>query len=281
MCGINPARFLRGLRMKCFIGGLVLSLLVPGESAADTLTIDVLNASYTTVVSNQAWINGAGQDITRSRTTVGYSPFRDALNIIDGVESMAAADLFGVELYTQAFPEGYPDVDGRSQASARSSLQFAPTETGIAPISVELAAQFRGLLYSSTSISLIDMTTDELLWSYGRGVAPESSSPPPFVTPIDYSAFADTIGPCFTRCFGEDLIRTQIATLSMPTLLDATHLYALNVFAYTSADKDNEYFRATVSGVHTVPEPMSIALLASGLVCAAVARRRTRDRSTK
>jgi hypothetical protein len=234
------------------VGSLAYVLLLAVEGQAGPLTIQILQAEYTTTVASQIYNFDTETAIERIRTTVSQTPIGDALSITDGVEAVSAADLFAVDLFTQAFPTDPLAFASFAQASALSMIQFSPTQSGTVPIGLEFVGRDKGFIASTSSVSLFDLSASNLLWSYGTLAGGSVAPLPPWT-------FSQT--PCLAHCRGDGELFTATAMLDVDTLLDATHVYALTLFAQTAADKDREFFTTRVSGLRPVPEPSSVLLL--------------------
>lgn len=233
---------------KCFV--LAILLWVPRVAAASPITVNLLQQTYTTTLTTQV-IAPAPYTTTTQALTSDSDAITDTMSLIDGVSATASSGPWAIDLYTQAFPTNFSAEDGTIQAGATSAIDFTPTVTGIADLSLVFATDYRGLFFTHTAASLRDVTTDTILWGYGWLDTQ--------VTAVTFNEWIGVVG------------GPQVATLSLPTLLDASHVYTFSMYAATSADKDHEQFSVTLNGIHAVPEPATLALW---IVAAAVSIRR-------
>lgn len=230
-------------------------VLVPRLAIAGPITVEVLQASSSVSVTGQISNMQTGVSTPYvSPVITSDTSARFATTLLPDVSATAAADLFSLDLSAQALADNGL-LDGKIQTTATNIVTFRATETALADLGLSLAVSYQGFFFTVGQFSLTDLTTQTSLWAYQ----------------MPYKATGDVAKIPFTSFVN------NVALIALPTLLDATHEYALAMTAATSADDDTVGFSAHITGVHAVPEPASALLIGSGFLMA-LAMRRSRRR---
>jgi len=165
---------------------------------------------------------------------------------IDGGSTPAAQaneSMFGVSAYTdmrEAFWTGWPGQN--STAGAESEIQFSPLTSGASAIDLNFLGTYNWY-NSAGSVSLIDTTSDQTLWSYGWYLMAGT-------VPWDYALYPGS------------------ATLSLETDFNSGDTYTLTMWTQTFSDQDQEQTSIQLSGIGVashppivVPEPATFAFI--------------------
>jgi hypothetical protein len=249
--------------MKLQIGGkqlvpalaLGICAVVPAALAMDVNVLKAQNTTYVFVQTNGANVTANASDHFsvwspgNSRTTVSPMAFSDSLsgNGSGQPAAQASATGFGVTAFTDMSALGNHQLDlpaHRATAAAESAIWFSPATSGIATIDLAFFGAYEWF-YSAGSVSLLDVTSNEALWSYGW----------------NGSALSD--GSLWIR----NADSTVNAGYSVGTALNATDTYKLTLFTQTFADFDIQQTSIQLTGLTgltLVPEPASLALLGLG-----------------
>ena len=242
--------------MKPWTLFVVLGLLVPGESAADPFSIQVLTTRYTTTVQVDATSSDLPQ-IQTTRHATSTTPTTDVFALMGFDWATASADLLTVTTRTEAGMDPMHRYGGKSMATAESALTFAPMADGVADLAISLIG-FSQVWWSDGRLQLHDVTTNEVLWNYGWTCCFFQHATMPWSAPPEYNGQA-------------------AFTIAQPLL--AAHEYVLTMMISTNAHNDREGLTMAVSGLTPVPEPSTILLVGTGLIAAGVRRRRRSFRS--
>jgi hypothetical protein len=220
-----------GLANHSFAGAVALFVagLFPvsgnAETAADSFAIMVLDAQYSTDLT----IKDGHLATIDTQTMSGNAPIgNELLGPLPGHHAKAEADTFSV--FTDAAGNG-----GYAYAAASTALTFTSlvTQQGSAGISFGGDHQYFG----NGLVSLYDVTANRSLFSYGWGGLGDITLPFPL------TGFS----------------------VSKPLELFASHVYALNLYAYVNATNDPGG-RASISVqgfrhiASPIPEPEAYAM---------------------
>ena len=156
------------------------------------------------------------------------------------VEASAAAAPFSVSTYTGIGPWTEDWRLNNCWASAKSELSFSPVATGEAAIGLQFQGWYQWY-YSGGSVTLLDETLNQELWSYYWDGMAGGSVPWVFAPGADPAA---------------------AASLVVPTELLAADTYRLTLYAWTDSNPaDREQILIQLSGLEPIPEPSAAALL--------------------
>jgi len=241
---------------------VVALLLAPPSVAADPLLISVISASYTTELDYRANMRVVDEEgnsglvsDAKTQVTTSNAPLFEALVREMDTWASAKADLFYVEGYASAHiqPDAY---GGTANGIGRSVVQFTPLESRDASIGLDFVTFDLGW-FGSGSTSLIDLTTNEVLW--------------------DYRYIRNYVG----NVPFPDEGSTKSASLSMQHAFDATHAYQLTLWTRGNAADDSNGSSIAVTGFHAVPEPSTLLLFGPALVGMRVWQLRRTRRQTR
>jgi len=219
----------------------VATLGMATSANADSLSVNVLNTSYSVTLTPRTFTDGVATQQTR--TTTGAAPVSDGFLLTGTYDiqgGMASADLFDVSTWTNA-EDAITGTEGTLAgiaAYATTTVTFMPVATTAASIDVTFLLAGDARAYSESSVKLVDLTTSMVVWTLGW----------------EY----------------RDLL-AALPLISAPTTMtsqfDDTHLYQLTLFAHTSAREDSQTLTTSVGGLQNVPEPSTLSLLAIGVTC--------------
>jgi hypothetical protein len=230
------------LLIRLLVGVLATITIYPNTALALPLDVEVLDRSYTTLVSTtfQRFIGDSVITNSISREISSSTPHDDSLVREGRIEATAQASQFAISAFTATLGFGGGTFGVASTAAATSEMLFVPVVSGVG----EFVLDFRGYFeyfFSEGSVRLFDVTSNEQLWSYGwhgfQGSVPW----------VD-----DTDGPA-----------RVMATLTLPTLLLSTHTYEFSMFTTTTSNPpDSEMITINLSGLkpRVVAEPPSLLL---------------------
>ena len=237
---------------------LVLGLATP--AFADSLGINILSATHTTSTFVRLRPS-TGPITTITQTMTDDAPVHDArlfepgswLTQIDfALGAEASAQLFQTTAASASlYMEDHTLVEHAS-ASAQTTLTFRPEHSAAALLGIDFLLGRSSPWWSAADVRLTNLTTGNELWRYGW----------------DFWLTAPGTSP-------RNFLNASKSN-SIETVFDASQLYALTILSVTGANMDSELLTAEVTGLHEVPEPASIALLAVG---ALIARRAARRRA--
>jgi hypothetical protein len=250
------------LLIRLLAGVLTTITIYPNTSLALPLDVEVLERSYTTLVSTtfQRFIGDAVVTNSISREISSATPHDDSLVREGRIEATAQANQFAISAFTATLGFGGGTFGVASTAAATSQMLFVPVISGVG----ELVLDFRGYFeyfFSGASVRLFDVTSNQQLWSYGwdgfQGNVP----------------WIDDPGPA-----------RVMATLTLPTLLLSTHTYELSLFTTTTSNPpDSEMITINLSGLkpRAVTEPSPLLLFSCAVAgLGSVAWRRVAARAT-
>jgi len=242
------------------LASLACLLLSWRPCAADAISVNVLQARYTTTV----YADIAGAPVV-DRMLQGSLPTQDAVSIPPtlanrGLSASADADLFASSVATSS---GYVDdalSNTHARASAETILSFRPVQDGVDTLDLLFTAGDNNPFFSSGTVSLVNLTANQTLWSVGW------TKPNFFDLPwVDVFDPTHPYDPWFT------------ASLALNSAFSASNEYELRMFVTSDANFDGQRVGVQVSGLHATPEPSTLALLAIGVGATYVQRRRRGD----
>jgi hypothetical protein len=236
--------------LQALVPGLVTVLLavgtmLPQDSIAVPLDINVLDSTYTTVVQTTL----SDPPMFTTRTKVSSDPIADFIRsevtlvpLTHVGEASASANTFDVTAAATTFSLDSNANKGRSMAwatlaSARTDLVFSPLHEGIASLTLVYNSSLDS--FTSGFVVLSDLTSHTELVSYSKSG----------------HGFEELT---FDRFFDDD------------------HSYSLSLFATSNANGDSEDLNISLSGfqVPPAPEPETYALMLAGLAAVGFAARR-------
>jgi hypothetical protein len=238
--------------MRVSLLAAILSL-VAMPVYAESIGIDLLNATYTTTVSVtvQEW-NKETQDFEPPynvvQTQTGANPHRSELTVM-GFLNYATADPLSVAVYTSSWNVPFTSNPTSSRASATSVLDFSPVEDALATFIIAPGAADGP--FSSGSISLLNLATGLIVWDVGW----------------------DRLGGGGPYAFEwiDSPLRFNPAVFDTP--LSSSDVYRLTMTTESSSRGDAQGSWISFSGIHVVPEPSLLAMWGLGLCACASGRR--------
>jgi hypothetical protein len=256
------------VRRTLLILSPLLALAAPVH--AGPITLNVLKAEYRTYVDMTVVDRtDPERDVatTTSRSITSSNPISDSIvypGAFIGDQPLGAlvdANLFSVSVATAAQPvaEDSPIEVEFATALSDTAIEFRSSKGGLATINIALA--FGGQEdFSAAYISLVNLTSNERLWTHGWDYYETS----PLWNPYGSLGYNLYDSPLFAGCYDASGFRASCrTTFKMPTYLNRTDEYGLRLFTVTGANGDDERIGVKVSA-HTVPEPSSLLLLTLG-----------------
>ena len=227
---------------------IVLALLLSAAPAtADSLGVTVLSNSYVTNVALNVkkFVGSDIESVVTTHSLSSTSPIVDEVHGSAKVFAKATADTFSVSSVTSAlFDINLDEVSAFANADASSTLWFAPVQDGVAKLLLTFATGNFESRFTQGLVSLYDATANQTLWTYssdgGVGNVPWT--------------------PDFDCCSG---------TVAISQAFFSSHVYLLTMHAGSDANTDSMRISAGISGLHTVPEPGTLSMLALGALGAA------------
>jgi len=243
------------MKTKIIIAFLTLRFASTGYP----VPINILGTQYTTTIADTT-LNSNTNPVSStpfSRTQSSTVPFSDSLYDSYGfLKANANAGLFGASTHTDSGPidsYGGGFVDSlviSSSAFVESDLWFSPLTSQTTTINIQIGEYLAASPFVSADVSLLDVTSGNEVWSYGNGIFNYVGAPPGItyaitLNPVDFSA-----GPF---------------TLMLDTDLNASDTYELSMLTGCAAGGDEQSTSIQLlSGLETVPEPSTFALIGLG-----------------
>jgi hypothetical protein len=232
--------------------------LTPSIAPAGPIGITNVWSSYsvTTQTLINDWTSGVKVSTTETRTISSPDPVSDSMMYTStfgvgytDVGATADADVFSTATSTTAWwLSGNVEV-WSAEAWATSTLEFTPVEDGTGSLTIDLSAGGSAPWWSEASVMLVDSTANLVLWTYGWD----------WVYPSSVNSY------CSVFCLSPSGPTVPTVTYNVDTLFAASHVYALSVFTHSQANRDTQIISASVTGLHIVPEPWTVVLLALGI----------------
>lgn len=230
----------------------LMAFLVPGSLSAESLSIAISSAQFTTYVEAQGAPTTLYPPI--SRTTISPFPISDeiGLPLVEGFGAggtnyaIANAGLFEVSDRT-----GW----GIANASATSDLWFIPLADQTQTIGIQICAvgATQPQIFTGGQVSLFDLTAGSELWNYSWSVR------------VDPYAGQGNVP--------WDPEDNSTANFNLDTTFLASHQYELTMMTCSCAGDDTEIVQIQLSGLDAVPEPTVIGLILLALAGFPLARR--------
>ena len=201
--------------MRQVLAALVLTVVFMATPAyASSIGVEVLSVTFTATVT--VALNSPPDTHTESSTD--SVPVSESLSRTwsEGGDSFAEATAIAdlLEVSTEAFALSLAG-GAQAVAYADSVWTFSPSEDGIADIGI---FGEQGFIDATQSVTLFDVTADQLVWQYSIGIG--------------------AIG----------------MSHLVPTTLDADHVYSMHLTARARASNDATNSTLRVSGIQAVPE---------------------------